>query len=82
MSSLNLLIILTLCNCSVLSFPMNNTHCHDKKMRHNLHVSTLQNEPFVKRNNYGDLSQGIEFELIKIIVEKENLKLLTKNQLQ
>lgn len=82
MSSLNLLMVLILCNSLVLSFPLNNTHRRDKKLSHTLRVSTLQNEPFVKRNNYGDLSKGIEFELIKIITEKENLKLLTKNPLQ
>lgn len=47
-----------------------------------LHISTLQNEPFMRPNDSGDLKKGIEFELIKIIAEKEDLKLFSKTRLQ
>lgn len=82
MISLQLLTFSALCNYLVLSSPLENTHRHDMEQNHTLRVSTLRNEPFMKSNDDDDLNKGIEFELIKIIAEKEDLKLLSENQLQ
>lgn len=63
---------------------LNSTNLHTKFQSEPpkcvLRVSTTHYEPFMYQSKSGDFYKGIDYNLIKTIVEKENLSLLLQNE--
>lgn len=80
MALLKILFFSTICISLVLPFPLENPYRNEQRMERALRVSAVQNEPFINRDSNGGLNNGIEFELLKTIADRKDLKFLSQNQ--